>query len=404
MLERTLAALSIFRNICHETASYCIPTQKCGVKVVCHEKNPYFCSMKPLYSLFILCAYACQAVAQPHFVAETPQAKVGEVMWQTPKTVKFDFTNKGNLPLVITEVHPSCGCIDVSYPEGAIAAGGEGSITATFDARMMGTFYRELVVYTNQQEEPFYLSFSGRVVESALDYDGDFPIDLGNVRLSSNYVEFDDVNKGDKPMVELQVANLEHGIYAPQLMHLPQYLTAEYVPEQIQPGRVGKIRLTLDSEKLFLDGLNQTSIYLARYMGDKVGEQNEIVVSAVLLPHFRELNAQQMKKAPHIVLMDGDKMLDGEVDMEMGKKTKVTKVINVTNIGEETLTVSAVQVFNRAMSVSLGNRNIAPHQTTKLKVTLDSKLLAKAKNEPRLLLITNDPRQPKTVLDLNIGE
>lgn len=325
-------------------------------------------------------------------------------MWQTPKTVKFDFTNKGNQPLVITEVHPSCGCIDVSYPESAIAAGGEGCITATFDARMMGTFYRELVVYTNQQEEPFYLSFSGRVVESALDYEGDFPIDLGNVRLSSNYVEFDDVNKGDKPMVELQVANLEHGIYTPQLMHLPQYLTAEYVPEQIQPGRVGKIRLTLDSERLFLDGLNQTSIYLARYMGDKVGEQNEIVVSAVLLPHFRELNAQQMKKAPHIVLMDGDKMLDGEVDMEMGKKTKMTKVINVTNIGEETLTVSAVQVFNRAVSVSLGDRNIAPHQTTKLKVTLDTKLLAKAKNEPRLLLITNDPRQPKTMLDLNIGE
>ena len=329
--------------------------------------------------------------------------KVGEMMWQNPKTITFNFENKGTAPLVITEVRPSCGCISVTYPQGAIAAGKAGTIAATFDARMMGTFYRELAVYTNQQTEPFYLSFQGRVVESALDYEGDFPIDLGNVRLSSNYVEFDDVQKGDHPVVELQVANLEHGVYEPKLMHLPQYLKAEYVPEQIQPGRVGRIRLTLDSDHLFLDGLNQTAVYLARYMGDKVSDQNEIVVSAVLLPAFRGLNAQQMATAPHIVLMDGEEMLKDEVAFEMGTKKKVTKTINVTNIGEEPLAVSAVQVFNRALMVSLGDRNIPPHGTTKLKITLDAKELERAKSEPRLLLISNDPRQPKTILNIDYG-
>jgi len=358
--------------------------------------------MRRIHTLLIILLAAQTAIAQPRFVADTPLQKVGEMVWKNPKTVTFSFQNKGNRQLVITQVHPSCGCVKVDYPK-KVSAGEKGTIKATYDAAMMGSFHRELAVYTNVQDEPYYLTFEGRVVESALDYDGDFPIDLGNVRLSTNYVEFDDVNRGDRPVVELQVANMEHGNYTPQLMHLPNYLTAEYIPTDIQPGRVGKIRLTLDSEKLFLDGLNQTSLYLARYMGDKIGEQNEILVSAVLLPAFRDLTPERLKTAPHIVLMDGNEMIEDETTMVMDPKKKTTsKTLNVTNIGEEPLTISAVQVFNRAMTVNLGDRNIPPHGTTKLKITLDAKELQRAKNGPRLLLISNDPRHAKNVLNINV--
>ena len=170
----------------------------------------------------------------------------------------------------------------------------------------------------------------------------------------------------------------------------------------VQSGRIGRIRLTLDSERLMMDGLNQTSIYLARYMGDKISDQNEIVVSAILLPAFHDLTKEGLEKAPHIVVMDGTEMVEDVAQLPMNGKKKVTKVFNVTNVGEETLSVSAVQVFNRALTVSLSDRNIAPHQTAKLKITVDAKQLAKAKNGPRLLIISNDPRHAKTLLDLNV--
>ncbi len=352
--------------------------------------------------ILIAAVVGLNASAQPRFVPENPKQKVGEMLFQNPKDVNFPFKNKGNRPLIITEVHPSCGCVKVTYPKVPIKAGDSGVITATYDAAMLGTFQRELMVYCNAQEEPIYLAFQGRVVEKPLDYEGDFPIDLGNIRLSSNYVEFDDVNKGDKPVVELQVANVEHADYKPQLMHLPNYLNAEYIPEVIQEGRVGRIRLTLNSDNLFIDGLNQTSVYLARYMGDKVSEKNEIVVSSVLLPAFSNLTASQMQHAPYIVLMDGDEMINGQTTIVLGEKKKMTKVVNVTNIGEETLNISAVQLFNRALTVSLSDRNILPHGTAKLKITVDRKALEKAKNEPRLLIISNDPRHAKTVLDINV--
>jgi len=337
--------------------------------------------------------------------------RVGELMWQNPKTVTFRFTNKGNKPLVLKEVQPSCGCVDVSYPRKPIPSGKEGQITAIYDARTLGTFHRELAVLSNEREEPFYLSFEGRVVSNptTVDFSEDFPVDLGNVRMSTSAVEYDDVNMGDKPVAELEVVNVEKGNYTPQLMHLPPYLSAEYIPQTIAGGRVGKIRLTLDSQKLMLKGLNQTSIYLARYMGDKVSEENEIVVSAVLLPSFEGLTASRMEQAPRMVLMEEEEMLNTKSNIALqflhqGKKTKLKKVIQLTNIGEEPLKISAVQVFNRAVSVSLADQVIPKHGSTKLKITLDTQELKKAKNKPRVLLISNDPRQAKIVLNLEVLE
>lgn len=352
---------------------------------------------KILTILALLCGTAA-AQAQPRFVPETPDVKVGEVIFQNPKTIRYTVTNKGNKPLVIKEVRPSCGCTEATWTKSPIAAGAQGIITATYDARIMGTFHKELAVYTNAGDDPVYLSFQGRVVETALDYTGDFPIDLGSLRLSTNYIEFDDVNRGEKPQVEFEVANLERGNYTPELMHLPPYLTAEYVPSVIAGGRVGKIRLTLDSDKLYFEGLNQCDIYLSRFQGDRVGAKNDILVSAVLLPPFDNLTAEQMERAPQLVLSED------EIDIDFMGKKKMTKVIDVTNIGEETLTIRKMQVFNRAVTVSLSDRNIGPHKTAKLKITVTAKDLTNRQNYPRVLLISNDPRHAKTILPINVKE
>lgn len=355
-------------------------------------------------SLLILITLAAQglALAQPKFSPDAPKQSIGELMFQRPSDIIFRFHNRGNQQLLLTEVHPSCGCIHVDYPTTPIAPGHEGRIVATYDSRLMGTFRRELMVYTNVRPEPFYLAFEGRVVETAIDYDGDYPVNLGNVRLSADYIEFDDVSKGDEPMAELQLVNTSSKPYTPQLMHMPPYLSAEYIPATVQPGRVGKIRIRLNSEQLFLDGLNQTSLYLARHLGDKISEQNEIVVSAILLPAFNNRTSEQMAQAPHIVIMDDEEAVDTDITMELHGKKHLTKQLSVTNIGEETLSISALQVFNRAVSVSLSERHIEPHATAKMRITLDARQLSKAKGGPKLLIISNDPRKAKTTLNINI--
>lgn len=337
---------------------------------------------------------AATAVAQPRMDIANDILNLGEVMFQQPKAVHFELRNSGTEPLLLTAVHASCGCTQVTYPREPIAPGASAKIEAIYDAQLLGTFQKELEVYTNASSEPTYLTLQGRVVSTFQDSDyTDFPIDLGNVRLSSNVVEFDDVNSGDHPEAVLQVVNVSRESYKPELMHLPPYLSARYLPEKLAGGRMGRIILTLDSERLKNYGLTETSVYLARKLGDRVSPENEITVSTVLLPAFSHLTAEEMAAAPHMVLSQ-----DSLVFGDLGKKKKATQTILVRNDGRSPLIVSNVQVYGRALNVRLSNRTIQPGKTAKLKVTVLAQHLRQAKSQPRVLIIANDPARPKTTI------
>ena len=324
--------------------------------------------------------------AQPKAVPIQDIINLGEIVFQTPKTVTFELANRGDQTLKILSVHPSCGCTTVEWPEAEIPAGERAKISAVYDAKMLGTFQKELEVYTNADEEPLYLTLQGRVVSELTDYEGDYPIDLNVVRLSTNAIEFDNVNQGDYPVAHIEIVNTTKESYTPQLMHLPPYLNVKYAPERLAGGRVGRILLTLDSEKLPAMGLTETSVYLARFMGDKVSDDNEINISAVLLPNFSQLTAEQATHAP-VLQLSADSLDFGSI----ADKKKLSQTITVTNSGERTLNIDRLQVYGKALSVSLGSRKIEPGKNAKLKITVSAQYLKTSRTRPRVLLITNDP-------------
>ena len=338
------------------------------------------------------------ASAQPRLVVEAEVMNIGEVLYQQPRRVVFNITNRGADPLQITSVRPSCGCTTVEWPRQAVAPGAMAEIAATYDAQMLGSFQKEIEVYSNASDEPIYLTLQGRVVERATDYTGTFPIDMGAVRLSTAAIEFDDVNRGDRPVAVIQIVNTSKGSYRPQLMHLPPYLSAAYEPEQLAGGRVGRILLTLDSERLKDYGLTQTSIYLARHLGDKVSIANEIDVSAVLLPDFSKMSIDDIMRAPKLTLSQ-----DSLDFSPMAAKQKATQTMLLTNEGQRPLTIQAVQVYGKALGVSLANRVIQPGQQVKLKVSVNRKFEKLSKSKPRVLLISDDPQRPKTVIEVKMG-
>lgn len=342
-------------------------------------------------------------LAQARFVADHEILKTGEIIYKQPRRIVFSFVNRGDKPLTLTDVHPSCGCTKVEYPKTPIAPGQRGEIIAIYDAAMLGTFSKHLHVYTDATSDPILLTMQGRVVttESELisDAESRFPYDLGNVRMSTNYIEFDNVNRGDYPTCEFMVYNTERTAFRPQLMHLPPYLTAQYLPENIPGGKIGKIRLTLDSDKVPSLGLNQTSVYLARYMGDKVSEDNEVNISAVLLPAFATLDATQIEQAPKLELSETDVTIGG-----FGKKKEKTHIIRLRNNGKTTLEIKNIQVFNQAVGVALSSRNIKPGKEAKLKIIVYPQNLKRSKARPRVLLISTDPRHPVETINISITD
>ena len=353
--------------------------------------NKKYSYLIPVFSLFT----GITAMAQPKLSFDRTAYDFGTILWDTPATAEFKVINKGDKPLVISNVTTSCGCTVAGWTQEPIAPGETGFVKSTFDAKAMGRFHKTVGVYCNAEPVPVYLTIEGTVSYEAKNYKATYPIMVGEIGLDKDNVEFSDANRGDRLEAEIGVVNTSDKPYAPVLMHLPPYLKAEAVPAKLQKDRAGKIKLTLDTKKLVNLGLTQTAVYLARFPGDKVGEENEITISAVLLPDFSKLTEQQKSVAP-VINLSATELQMGEV----GAKEKVKQTIILTNTGKSDLVIRELQVFNPSVNVSLKKRYIKPGASTKLKVTLYGKGLKKLKSSPRVLMITNDPSNAKVVIKL----
>ncbi len=342
-----------------------------------------------LFFLSILFAANVLVMAQPKIVFDKPVQELGYLLWRNPVTITYHFTNSGSKPLVISNVTTSCGCTTADWTKKPIPAGGKGTVTAVFDTEAIGTFYKEVGVYCNASSTPIYLEFRGEVTADARNYSFTHPFGFDAIRLNQEEIEFNDVNKGEKPEFEILVANTSSKPYIPVLMHLPPYLSAKAYPEILGRQKSGKIVVTLDSDKLPKLGITRTSIYLSRFMGDKVGLENEIPVSVALLPDFSHVSAFERSNPP--VLEVSSKKLEF---LDLKPKQKKSQTVIITNRGKSNLEIQDMQVFSMALAVKLKKRVLAPGESTKMKVTVLAKNLGRTKGAPRILMITNDPSHP----------
>ncbi|MGI6233103.1 MAG: DUF1573 domain-containing protein [Prevotella sp.] len=346
----------------------------------------------------ILLLAAASAGAQ-RISTDKPLIDCGQVVYRQPVTAQFELTNDGRQPLVISNVRTSCGCTNVDYPKGAIPAGADFKVSITYDAKTMGHFTKLADIYSNGSEEPLTLTLRGVVVDEIVDFQGEYPETLGNLKAEDTEVEFDDVNRSDRPYKRIHIYNPTSETVEPVVMHLPKYLDAEVSPSRIAPGHGGVVTLKLLPHHLRDMGLTQTTVYLGMFPGDKVSNDKEINVSAVLLPNFENLTETQLQLAPKA-------QFTTEV-LDLGSfnsKKKLKGEVDITNKGRSTLEIRSIQMFTTGIEVSLNKTKIEPGETAKLKVTAIRKMLRNVKSKPRILLITNDPQKAKVVIHINVKD
>ena len=350
-----------------------------------------------IVTILLWTAFCLTGMAQAKATFDKEVHDLGVVLWKHPATATFTIKNEGDKPLVISNVTTSCGCTDAEWTKTPIAPGATGKITSTFDAKALGRFQKSVGVYCNASDRPIYLTLRGEVSADPKNYTLTHPYEIGPIRLNKDAIEFDDANKGDKPVMELLVANTTNEVYTPVLMHLPPYLEAVAVPERIGKKGTGKIKITLDTDKLPKFGLTTATVYLSRYPGDKVGDDNAIPVSAILLPDFSNISQQQRLNPPVIELSSTELTL-----LPLGEKEKKSQTVIVKNVGKSNLEITDLQVFNSALGVQLKKRVLKPGASTKMKITAYGKYLKKVKGTPRVLMITNDPNCPKIIVKVNV--
>lgn len=349
-----------------------------------------------LLLLITFFAVTLSAFAQPRISSNKETHNFGQIEWKRPVTVEYTITNTGHEPLVLTNVTTSCACSVASWTQAAIAPGEKGTITASFDAKALGRFEKTIGIYSNAQPSLVYLKFLGEVVQEVKDFTQTHPYFIGQLRLDRTEFYFQDIHQGEQPTITFEVVNLSDRPYEPVLMHLPPYLHMEKKPDVLLKGKKGTIKLTLDTKQLTDLGLTQASVYLARFAGDKVNEENEIPVSAVLLPDFSSMTDSDKANAPAIHLSETS--LD--FTPLLAKKNKASRDIVITNTGKSPLHISKLQVFNSAVGVNLKKTQLQPGERIKLRVMMQKKNVGKKKHHLRILMITNDPAQSKVEINL----
>lgn len=335
------------------------------------------------------------AFAQPKMSFDKESKDFGTILWANPATAEFKLSNTGNALLVLSDVEASCACTAVEWPREGVKPGETATIKAVFDAKALGTFYKEVEIHSNASDEPVYLGMSGKVVANAEEVTSTegFEVVMGDVRLNKDVLEFDKVSKGNDPIEEIMVLNPTRAPFEPVLMHVPEYLEVSCYPERIAAGRTGRIRVKLLTDKIHNMGLTQTSVYFTRQFGDKVSAENEIPVSVILLPDFSAMSQTSFLQAPKLLLSSV------ELEMSTNGKMKKKATVLVSNTGKSELRIDRLQVLSSAISVSIPKKIIPAGQTIKMKVTLD-KTMVKKHRKLGILMITNDPEHAEQIIDI----
>jgi len=80
-------------------------------------------------------------------------------------TCEFEFTNTGDVPVLIQDIRTSCGCTTPSYTKDPILPGKKGIIKVSYSTTgRVGSFEKRVTVFTNEADMVYTLTIKGEVL------------------------------------------------------------------------------------------------------------------------------------------------------------------------------------------------------------------------------------------------
>lgn len=104
-----------------------------------------------------------KALSGPLFVWESTMYDFGTIELNKPVDHVFEFTNNGDVPLIISSAKASCGCTVADYTKEPIAPGEKGFVSARYNAANAGAFTKTVTVTANTGEQAIVLTLKGVV-------------------------------------------------------------------------------------------------------------------------------------------------------------------------------------------------------------------------------------------------
>lgn len=154
-----------------------------------------------LIQVAMILSLAQAAIAAPQIAVDRPMHDFGSISQGTKVEHTFVIRNKGDAPLTIKSVRPSCGCTAVTTSASVIAPGKTGEIKASFNsANYSGAVNKIVTVDSNDPKAPSAtLNLKGTVIEEIQVTPKQ--LNLGQVKIGATQKATVTVsNRGSKPL------------------------------------------------------------------------------------------------------------------------------------------------------------------------------------------------------------
>ncbi|WP_321342820.1 DUF1573 domain-containing protein [uncultured Draconibacterium sp.] len=306
----------------------------------------------------------------------------------------FKFTNKGDAPLVLSNVRASCGCTTPKWTREPVAPGESGSIDVSYNPKNRpGSFNKSVTVSSNAENSTVVLRITGKVEPREKTLAEKYPRKVGDLRVKSNYISFAKIKKGETVTKEMELVNDTDKPIDVGFRTVPKHITAKVEPEKIPANSTGKLIVTYDSEAANTFGFASHRIYLS--LNGSNDYKSSIGVSATIEEDFSHLSPEELANAP--VANFNEKSVDfGE--MKQGDKKDHT--FTLTNNGKTDLIIRRVRSSCGCTAVAPSKKVIAAGETAPIKVTFDSRG-KRGRQSKSITVITNDPKTPTSTLRIS---
>ena len=312
----------------------------------------------------------------------TLREEVGEA------TAKFVFTNVGTGDLQVTHVQPSCGCTAADYTKTVVKPGEKGYVSAVYHTSgRPGPFQKSLTVTVNDIESPTVgLTIKGTVTPKAKSKGDYYPMAIGNLKLMSNHLAFNDMKSNQIKTDSMKIYNQWEGEMTISFKDVPAHITVTAVPEKLAKDQEGVIIVTYDATKKADFGLVYDRIDIVT--NDAAGPNKSLNVSANIIEDFSTLTEKQIEKAPHIDFK--------ETTFNFGNVKSGTVVkydFEFTNSGKSKLVIRKIKPECGCTTYELAKTIFKKNKKGKISVVFDTSSRHGDENK-MITVITNDPKKP----------
>jgi hypothetical protein len=318
--------------------------------------------------------------------------KINEV--DGPATFTFEFTNTGAEPIVIQDVHASCGCTTPEWSNKPVLAGQKGMIKAQYNpAGRPGAFNKSITVTSNAVNSPVVLTISGDVVTKPATLADEYRYEMNGLRLKSTNVHMGDVLSNSKTTQTIEIVNdsqNEINIGFNEKRSTPECIKISSEPAVLKPQQKGVITVQYDASLKKDWGYVFDRIYVN--VNGSSDSKHLITVSATIQEVFTD---EQLKNPPVMTLSDGSSFNFGT--LKQGES--VHHEFKFKNTGKTDLIIRKTKASCGCTAIAPQDNVIKPGQESLIKTTFNSSGKSGRQNKS-ITITTNIPSNPTVVLNV----